>query len=109
MSILPNDYGLRQAWSNPLVLNCCADPEKRADPEHQSWLEKFVGGGGSSLALAFICNKALFPVRAPVTIGLTPLAARLLRNRRAAALGGIAPAVGSSDRRQGTSQDTLKE
>ncbi len=50
--------------------------ENPADPENQGWLEKFVTGGGSSLTLAFLCNKALFPVRAPVTIGLTPMVAR---------------------------------
>ena len=29
-------------------------------------------GGGSTLALAFLCNKALFPIRTPITLALTP-------------------------------------
>lgn len=44
-----------------------------------SWLERAASGGGSSLALAFICNKALFPVRTPITLALTPPVARCAR------------------------------
>lgn len=28
--------------------------------------------GGGAFAIAWLCNKALFPVRVPITIGLTP-------------------------------------
>ena len=31
---------------------------------------------GSNLAIAFLCTKALMPVRVPLTIGLTPAVAR---------------------------------
>ena len=32
--------------------------------------------GGSSVALAFICTKALLPIRVPLTLALTPAVAR---------------------------------
>lgn len=37
--------------------------------------------GGSAFALAFLCNKILFPVRVPVTLALTPRVWRLLKDR----------------------------
>lgn len=37
---------------------------------------------GGALALAVLCNKALFPVRVPITIALTPPVARFLARRR---------------------------
>ncbi|GMJ05636.1 hypothetical protein like AT2G20940 [Hibiscus trionum] len=37
---------------------------------------------GGALALAVICNKALFPVRVPITIALTPPIARFMARRR---------------------------
>ncbi|KAE8703161.1 hypothetical protein F3Y22_tig00110474pilonHSYRG00229 [Hibiscus syriacus] len=37
---------------------------------------------GGALALAVICNKALFPVRVPITVALTPPIARFLARRR---------------------------
>lgn len=44
--------------------------------QEKGWLDRVLSGGSSTLALAFICNKALFPVRTPITLGLTPLVAR---------------------------------
>ena len=44
----------------------------------RGWLGRVLTGGGSSVALAFVCNKALFPLRAPITVGLTPMVARVL-------------------------------
>lgn len=52
--------------------------------QEKGWLDRVLSGGSSTLALAFICNKALFPVRTPITLGLTPLVARVLRHRAAA-------------------------
>jgi hypothetical protein len=49
--------------------------------QEAGWMEKVLTGGSSTLALAFICNKALFPVRAPITVGLTPVIAKWLRVR----------------------------
>jgi hypothetical protein len=37
-----------------------------------------VASSGGTLALALLCNKALIPVRIPITIALTPPVARLL-------------------------------
>ncbi|XP_021679800.2 uncharacterized protein LOC110664428 isoform X2 [Hevea brasiliensis] len=37
---------------------------------------------GGALALAVLCNKALFPVRVPITIALTPPVARFLARRK---------------------------
>ncbi|CAG9467821.1 unnamed protein product [Pedinophyceae sp. YPF-701] len=52
-----------------------------------SWLEKTLDSGGT-LAVAFVCNKALMPVRGTVTVATTPFIARVierLRARKAAA------------------------
>ncbi|XP_071717522.1 uncharacterized protein [Rutidosis leptorrhynchoides] len=43
--------------------------------------ELAVSSGGA-LALAVLCNKALFPVRVPITIALTPPIARFLARRQ---------------------------
>ncbi|GAQ83398.1 hypothetical protein KFL_001460230 [Klebsormidium nitens] len=39
--------------------------------------------GGSALALAVLANKALFPIRVPITLALTPYVSRLLSKRGA--------------------------
>lgn len=46
-------------------------------PEDRS---KLVGSGGA-FAVAFLCNKALIPVRVPVTIAVTPRVWRFLTSR----------------------------
>ena len=38
--------------------------------------------GGSALVLAILCNKAMFPVRVPLTFALTPPVARFLARRK---------------------------
>lgn len=57
-----------------------------ADPSPESWIthafEKGLTGAGGTLALAAVCNKFLFPIRTPITITLTPLAARALERLR---------------------------
>lgn len=71
------------------VLHLCPPPlpapppaEERYDETaaegeaERGWLDKALSGGSSTLALAFLCNKALFPVRTPITLGLTPAVAR---------------------------------
>ena len=47
-----------------------------------SWMGRMLSGGGSTLALAVLCNKALFPIRTPITLALTPPVARFLRSRK---------------------------
>ena len=56
----------------------CAEKDLKADanPEERSWIAKAVTSGGSSFAIAFLCTKALLPVRVPLTLGLTPVVAR---------------------------------
>jgi hypothetical protein len=51
------------------------------DKKEDSWLERAVSGSSSTVALAFVCNKALFPIRTPITLALTPTVARFLRRR----------------------------
>jgi len=59
-------------------------PKPVPGEEHQpNWLERLVAGKGGTLALAFICNKFLFPIRTPITLTLTPLVARHLQRIRA--------------------------
>lgn len=60
----------------------CLHAEREADAEPEGWLQKTLAGGGSAVVLAFLCNKALLPVRAPITIGLTPVVARCVLWRR---------------------------
>ncbi|PRW59940.1 glycosyl transferase family 2 [Chlorella sorokiniana] len=60
-----------------------AEAEAQANAQNKGWMDKVLSGGSSTLALAFLCNKALFPVRTPITLGLTPLVARALRYRAA--------------------------
>ena len=52
-----------------------------AEEEDGSWWNRVLSGSSSTLALAFVCNKALFPIRTPITIALTPTVARFLRRR----------------------------
>ncbi|KAG2703120.1 hypothetical protein I3843_06G115000 [Carya illinoinensis] len=65
--------------------------EDRPVSETQStvvWEEKkrnrtaeLAASTGGALALAVLCNKALFPIRVPITIALTPPVARFLAKR----------------------------
>lgn len=43
---------------------------------------ELAASSGGALALAILCNKALFPVRVPITIALTPPMARFLARRK---------------------------
>ena len=63
---------------------CFAENDLRADanPEERSWLAKAVTSSGSSFAVAFLCTKALLPVRVPLTIGITPVIARYARAKK---------------------------
>lgn len=42
---------------------------------------ELAASSGGALAVAVLCNKALFPVRMPITIALTPPVARFLRRK----------------------------
>jgi hypothetical protein len=52
------------------------DETADTDPSSRTWMDKALTGSGSAVALAFLCNKALFPVRTPITLALTPAVAR---------------------------------
>ncbi|KAG1360996.1 hypothetical protein COCNU_09G004590 [Cocos nucifera] len=56
-------------------------PEEREEKKRNRTADLAASSGGA-LALAIICNKALFPVRVPITIALTPPIARLLARRK---------------------------
>ncbi|MFS8025191.1 hypothetical protein Hanom_Chr16g01472021 [Helianthus anomalus] len=43
---------------------------------------ELAASSGGALALAVLCNKALFPVRVPITIAVTPPIARFLARRK---------------------------
>ncbi|MED6159346.1 hypothetical protein PIB30_041500 [Stylosanthes scabra] len=43
---------------------------------------QLAASAGGAFTLALLCNKALFPVRVPITVMLTPPIARFLRNRK---------------------------
>ena len=43
---------------------------------------ELAASSGGALTLAVLCNKALFPIRVPITIALTPPVARFLARRR---------------------------
>lgn len=50
------------------------------EEDRKSAVHAAVSGGGA-LALAFLCNKALMPIRIPITVALTPPVARMLARR----------------------------
>lgn len=64
------------------------------EEDERSWFARALSGRGSSLALAFVANKALFPVRAPITLGLTPAVARALRANAANAASSASASAG---------------
>ncbi|PON45075.1 hypothetical protein PanWU01x14_262180 [Parasponia andersonii] len=43
---------------------------------------ELAASSGGALALAVLCNKALFPIRVPITLALTPPIARFLARRK---------------------------
>ncbi|KAK9811822.1 hypothetical protein WJX72_010864 [[Myrmecia] bisecta] len=53
-----------------------------ASPEQRGWLANTLTHSGSSLAVAFLCTKALLPVRVPLTLTLTPMVARAIQRRK---------------------------
>ncbi|ERM99917.1 hypothetical protein AMTRI_Chr10g530 [Amborella trichopoda] len=43
---------------------------------------ELAASSGGALALAILCNKALFPVRVPITLALTPPISRFIARRK---------------------------
>ncbi|XP_010935149.3 uncharacterized protein [Elaeis guineensis] len=57
-------------------------PPGEGEEKKRNRTAELAASSGGALALAIICNKALFPVRVPITIALTPPIARLLARRK---------------------------
>ncbi|XP_022762267.1 uncharacterized protein LOC111308218 [Durio zibethinus] len=56
--------------------------EEPIETKQRNRTAELAASTGGALALAVLCNKALFPVRVPITIALTPPIARFLARRR---------------------------
>ena len=49
--------------------------------ENTRWYKRLISEGkGGSIALAFLCTKALVPVKIPVAMSFTPIVHRCLRS-----------------------------
>ncbi|CBI37857.3 unnamed protein product, partial [Vitis vinifera] len=57
-------------------------PTETLDEFKRNRTAELAATSGGALALAVLCNKALFPIRVPITIALTPPVARFLARRR---------------------------
>ncbi|XP_078442894.1 transmembrane protein, putative (DUF1279) [Wolffia australiana] len=58
------------------------NPSQTVDqPKKSNRTSDLAASSGGALALAVLCNKALFPVRVPITIALTPPIARFLARK----------------------------
>ncbi|XP_077246103.1 uncharacterized protein LOC143885961 [Tasmannia lanceolata] len=62
--------------------NSSMSPSQTGDVVKKNKTAESVASSGGALALAVLCNKALFPIRVPVTIALTPAVSRFLARRR---------------------------
>ncbi|GMJ12691.1 hypothetical protein like AT2G20940 [Hibiscus trionum] len=58
------------------------EPTAVIEEKKRNRTAELAASTGGALALAVICNKALIPVRVPITIALTPPIARFLAKRR---------------------------
>ncbi|KAJ8498011.1 hypothetical protein OPV22_008563 [Ensete ventricosum] len=56
-------------------------PREEQQQRRRNRTAELAASSGGALALAILCNKALFPVRVPITIALTPPIARFLARR----------------------------
>ncbi|CAA7050822.1 unnamed protein product [Microthlaspi erraticum] len=65
-----------------LDLDLDLDPELEASRTSDNKTKQLAKSAGGALALAVLCNKALFPIRVPITMALTPPIARFLRQRK---------------------------
>ncbi|KAJ7967141.1 DUF1279 family protein [Quillaja saponaria] len=52
------------------------------EAEKRNRTVELAASTGGALALAVLCNKALFPIRVPITLALTPPVSRFLARRR---------------------------
>uniref|UniRef100_A0A0E0EUG1 DUF1279 domain-containing protein n=1 Tax=Oryza meridionalis TaxID=40149 RepID=A0A0E0EUG1_9ORYZ len=75
IGISPSGVAVDEAAETPTPTASAAVPEE-APPRNRT--RELVASSGGALALALMCNKALLPVRVPVTLALTPPVARFL-------------------------------
>lgn len=61
----------------------CADRDvaEDKDPDKRGIIARNLTNSGSSFALAFLCTKALLPVRVPLTVAITPAIARCVYDK----------------------------
>ncbi|XP_077246269.1 uncharacterized protein LOC143886202 [Tasmannia lanceolata] len=52
------------------------------EPKKKNKTVELAASSGGALALAVLCNKALFPIRVPITVALTPAVSRFLARRK---------------------------
>ncbi|KAL6846683.1 hypothetical protein ACP4OV_024131 [Aristida adscensionis] len=72
------DEVLRDAAAPPGAGEATRDAPPPEPERPRNRTTELVASSGGALALALICNKALLPVRIPITIALTPPIARAL-------------------------------
>ncbi|XP_022726977.1 uncharacterized protein LOC111282938 [Durio zibethinus] len=68
-----NGYLMEESIEKPTVV---------IEEKEKNWIAELATSTGGALTLAVLCNKALFPVRVPITIALTPSIARFLARTR---------------------------
>ncbi|XP_071688846.1 uncharacterized protein [Rutidosis leptorrhynchoides] len=56
--------------------------DSNSEMKQKNRTAELAASSGGALALAVLCNKALFPVRVPITVALTPPIARFLARRQ---------------------------
>lgn len=56
--------------------------DTNSETKQRNRTAELAASSGGALALAVLCNKALFPVRVPITIAVTPPIARFLARRQ---------------------------
>ncbi|OIW01147.1 hypothetical protein TanjilG_17704 [Lupinus angustifolius] len=59
-----------------------ADPAAAPEPAPKNRTAQLAATAGGAFTLALLCNKALIPVRVPITLALTPPIARFLARRK---------------------------
>lgn len=57
-------------------------PDQQIPVNTRNRTAELAASSGGAIALAILCNKALFPIRVPITLALTPPIARFLARRR---------------------------
>lgn len=70
---------VRGVLTNFGLLSTPTQSSQEEEKEDGRWYDVYFTGRGSSLALAFLCAKALLPIKVPVAVGLTPVVHRALQ------------------------------